>query len=111
MSVPMPSIEPGRRALKHLDVVLAGRSEKNGPELSATMRCLAEFRDGVVGARRAQNDHPSRLLLEPVNAIISSVLAAQYPLGEIEWAEVVKARDWLSGLVDSGYLSTLDLSA
>lgn len=111
MSVPMPSIEPGRRALEHLDVVLAGRPEKNGHELSAAVRCLAEFRVGLVLARRAQIDHPSQILLEPVNAVISSVLAAQYPLGEIEWAEVVKVREWLSGVVESHYLSATDMPA
>ncbi len=79
------SIAPGRRALDHLNKVLADRPKKNGQELSAALRCLAETRDGFLAARRASPDFPLGPLIEPINAVISSVLAAQFPLGGIPW--------------------------
>ena len=104
MTVPMPSLEPGRRALPHLDTALAARPEKNGHELSAALRELAELRDGFVAVRRREPDHPAVGLLAPVNGVISSVLAAQFPIGEVQWEALVKARDWLAGVVEAGYL-------
>lgn len=101
----MTALDPGRRALDHLDSALAARPQKNGYELSATLRCLAELRDGFIAARRRQRDHACAALIEPVNAVISSVLAAQFPLGEVPWAELEKARAWLADIVAKGQLS------
>jgi hypothetical protein len=103
----MPPDVTGRRALEHLDKVLGDRPEKNGHELSAALRCLAEFRDAFIAARRREPLKAYDALIESINGVISSVLAAQFPLGDIQWDELVKARDWLSGAVESGQLFEL----
>jgi hypothetical protein len=100
-------VETGRRALDHLDKVLEERPEKNGHELSAALRCLAEFRDAFIAARRRDPLPAYAALIESINGVISSVMAAQFPLGDIQWDELVKARDWLSGAVESSRLSGL----
>jgi hypothetical protein len=91
----------GCQALDHLDKALAERPQKNGHELSAALRCLAEFRDHLVAARRRDVGGAADSLIEPVNAVISSVLAAQFPLGDIPWEELEKARAWLADAVEN----------
>lgn len=98
----MSSKDAGERALDHLDKALAAKPQKDGHALSATLRCLAELRNGLVAEQRNQPPDlgPSRRI-EHVNGVISSVLAAQFPLGEVPWDELAKARQWLADLVDA----------
>ena len=83
-----------------MDAALSDRPKKNGHELSAALRCLVAFRDSLITACRDQPDGVWNDPLERVNAIISSVLATQFPLGEIPWEEMEKARRWLTELLD-----------
>lgn len=98
----MPAGDPGGLALQHIDKALAEKPEKNGHELSGAIRCLGEFRDLFIAAHRGAPDDRYRRVLEIVNAIISSVLSVQYPLGEIQWIELVTARESLAVVVNSG---------
>lgn len=98
----MPPNEAGTKALAHLDAVLAKQPEKDGHMLSAALRCLGEYRDGLVAAQRKSATAEGRGRLEHVNAIISSVMAVQYPLGEEQWPELQKARGWLADALKSG---------
>ena len=90
----------GCKALEHLDTALADKPKKNSHELSAALRCLAEFRDAITALRRKEPAGSWSGPLEKLNAVISSVLAAQFPLGEIPWEEMGKARGWLAELLD-----------
>ena len=93
----MPPSDPAAEALGHLDAALAKRPEKDGYGLSAALRCLGQYRDSLVAAHRGAPDGRHRKRLEGINALISTVLAVQYPLGEEQWTELEKARDWLAG--------------
>lgn len=103
----MPPSDAGREALAHLDQALTKQPEKDGDALSAALRGLGTLRDGVVTSHRRRPTELSRTLLDHLNAVISSVLAAQYPLGEVPWEELNRARGWLRGLLDSGGLERL----
>lgn len=96
----MPPNEAGAKALAHLDTAVAKQPEKDGLELSAALRCLGEYRDGLVELHRAEGTVDSRGRLEHVNAVISCVMAVQYPIGEEQWPELSKARGWLADLLD-----------
>lgn len=95
----MTQHDPGRDALAALDAALAAAPRKDGPDLSAALRSLGAYRDAAIGAFREQPDAPRRAALAQVNGVISCVMAAQYPLGEVPWPSVRQARDCLAALV------------
>ena len=79
-------------ALAKLDQVLAGRPRADPHLLTEATQTLCAERDARAagGASRAE--------LEPLNAVISVVLAAHYPVGGTPWSELEAARGWLAGL-------------
>ncbi len=98
----MTSSAPGRKALEHIDQVLAERPKKNDHVLSQATMCLSEFRDGLVAELRRVGITPAqRKQLDHVNAVITVVLGIHFPLGEIPWLELEKARDWLAEVVEA----------
>ena len=93
----MASSEPGHTALAAFDEALAHRPHKPGHGFSEAMRCLAVFRDTLVARQRAHGATPgSRVRLEQVNGVISTLLAGHFPLGPIPWPEIEAARDLLA---------------
>ena len=97
----MPPSEPGRLALGHIDRALDGKPRKDGRELSAALRCLAEYRDRITAAYRERPDGNGRELLHHVNGVISSVMSVQFPVGDVQWDELDAARRWLAEALDS----------
>jgi glutathione S-transferase len=96
----MPHDAPGHRALEHIDEALRDRPHKNGDALSHATMCLAAFRDRLVAARRGPGiGAAQRKQLAHVNAVITIVLGTHFPLGEIPWDELEKARAWLAEAV------------
>ena len=91
---------PGHQALALIDQALAKQPKKDDHVLSQATICLAEFRDRLVAEWRERGiDAAQRTQLEHVNAVISVVLGIHFPLGEIPWPELHKARGWLAGAV------------
>ncbi len=84
--------DPGAAALDKLDRVLAGKPKADGQLLSEVAQSLAVYRNQL--AARAD-----RHSLDHVNAVMSIVLAAHFPLGPVPWDEVEKARGWLADMV------------
>ena len=98
----MASSAPGHRALQHIDTVLAERPKKNDHELSHATMCLAEFRDRLVAEWRASGiTAQQRKQLAHVNSVMTVVLGIHFPLGDIPWPELEKARDWLAEVVEA----------
>jgi hypothetical protein len=96
------SSAPGRKALEHIDQVLAERPKKNDHVLSQATMCLSEFRDRLVSDLRLAGITPAqRKQLDHVNAVITVVLGIHFPLGEIPWTELEKARAWLAEVVEA----------
>ncbi len=86
--------EHGVAALALLDEVIAARPHPDGLKLSEVARSLSRFRNDLAAAT-------DRLSLGHVNAVMSIVLAAHFPLGPVPWDEVEKARGWLADAVRS----------
>lgn len=96
---PGDEFEAGRDALRHVDRALADRPKRDGATLKAALQALARFRDAVVERHRGADGARWRPALERINAVISVVMAIQFPIGEVRWAELEKARGWLDGVL------------
>jgi len=92
----MVSSNHARAALACLDRALHEKPEVEGHVFSEAAQALSQLRNELADRqRRDGTTAESRRRLEHVNAIISVVLGAHFPLGNVPWAEVEKARGWL----------------
>jgi hypothetical protein len=90
---------PGERALALIDKLLAERPEKVGHDFSETTRCLSAFRDELIGRFRASGAEHDRERLEGANAVLSVIVGGHFPLGDIPWEHIEKARERLERVV------------
>lgn len=95
----MAEIRDGRDALAQIERALAGRPHRDGAVLKAAVQSLARFRDRVVALHREDGGPRWRACLERINAVISVTMAAEFPIGEVPWGELERARDWLDALL------------
>ena len=84
-------------ALTALDAALAHRPAKDGHDFSHATMCLVDWRRRLT--ERLHAGEPVGPTLERVNALISVVLGAHFPLGEVHWPSVEKARELLAEMV------------
>ena len=98
----MADVSAGREALARIDEALAARPKRDGRTLKGAIQALATFRDHFVARHRAEGGARWRPELERVNAILSVVIAAEFPIGEVPWDELEKARGWLDDLLREG---------
>ncbi len=92
---------PAGAALEALDRALAARPRADGHAFSEAAHQLCLLRDGLAARLRdGGGDADGRRRLAHVNGVISVVLAGHFPLGDVPWPELEKARAWLVGLVD-----------
>ncbi|MFL5288861.1 MAG: hypothetical protein ACJ8AW_49880 [Rhodopila sp.] len=90
-----------RSALEKLDQALKDKPEVDGHIFSETAKELSQLRNELAERQRRDGATPnSRRQLEHVNAVISVVLGAHFPLGSVPWPEVEKARGWLAQLAE-----------
>lgn len=95
----MSAEDPGAVAVRAIDAVLAHRPHKDDPCLSVATECLCAFRDHVIARQRAEGATPeSRERLARLNAVLSVVLGCHFPLTQIPWQELERARGWLDQL-------------
>lgn len=86
-------------ALACLDRALRKKPDVDGQVFSEAAKALSCLRNDLADRQRRDGaSADSRRQLEHVNAVISVVLGAHFPLGNIPWAEVEKARGWLAEL-------------
>ena len=89
----------GERALALIDKLLSERPEKVGHDFSEATRCLAAFRDELISRFRETRAERDRARLDGVNAVLSVVVSGHFPLGDIPWGHIEKARKRLDGLI------------
>jgi hypothetical protein len=95
----MAEFQAGRDALAHIDRALADRPKRDGATLKVAIQDLATFRDHFIARHRSEGGTGWRPALERVNAVVSVVMAAEFPIGEVPWDELVKGRDWLDAFL------------
>ncbi len=94
-----PSVA-GAQALAALDKALAERPHKDGHAFRRATEHLCVFRQEVIEALESDRAAPGgRERLERVNSIISVALAGNFPLGDVPWQEIEKARGWLASIL------------
>ena len=99
--------DPAVEALGHIDQVLQERPARNDHALSAATVCLGELRDAMVAEWRARGiDADQRKRLTHVNAVITVVLGIHFPLGDVPWAELEKARVWLAEIAQAEHAAS-----
>ncbi len=82
----------GEQALICLDEILAGEPKTDQSLFSKCAENLSALRNRMIA------DRADRTSLEHVNATISVVMAGHFPLGQIPWGELHKARAWLDAI-------------
>jgi|GEM_PF-1517905 len=93
-------LHPGHKSLKHVARILEQRPKKDDHELSHLTRCLAAFREELIGVQSCERANPrDRLRLMHLNAVISIVMGMHFPVGDPPWGEFEKTRGWLEELV------------
>ena len=96
----MAASTPGKVALDALDVVLAKKPRKDDHCLAVATECLCAFRNHVIERHRAGGaTDRTREALAHLNSVLSVVLAGHFPLGDVPWHELERARAWLDQLV------------
>jgi hypothetical protein len=86
-----------REAVAKLDYLLRNHPAETAEELTDAVRCTVALRDRMIERRRVaggQADGQDRRLRQ-VNAIISAIVAGEFPLMGIRWKRIEGARDLL----------------
>jgi hypothetical protein len=85
-------------ALAAVEQLLAERPDRVAQDFSQATRCLSAYRDALIGIWRQTGAAADRHRLGRVNAVLSVIVGGNYPLGEIPWPLIEKARAELADL-------------
>lgn len=88
--------DQARAALASLDKAIAHKPRKDDADFAAATEHLCKLRDLLLA--EARQGGVSRIRLERVNALISVVLAGHFPLGNVPWPAVERARGVLAAM-------------
>lgn len=79
--------------LQSIDTLLRERPDRVTHDFSAATRCLTSYRDEVIRRIREKGRRPASLeRLAKLNAVVSSLYGAHYPIGSPPWELLEKAR-------------------
>ena len=87
-----------RKGLEALDEVLASGAPPEKDLLAEATRCAARYRDALIEAKRGGDASAERRLPE-VNALLSELVAAEFPLVGVRRKRIEGARDAYSRLL------------
>ncbi len=92
------AVQAGEKAEAALARALANQPNRDGEAFTEATERLCEMRDALIGQCRAgagSEPHLGRL-----NAVISSAMTGQFPLGKTDWILLETARSALHSLLD-----------
>jgi hypothetical protein len=85
-----------RDAVAKLDHVLRSHPAEIAQELTDAVRCVVMLRDNMIERRDRGGRSPERdRRLGQVNAVISAIVAGEFPLMGVRWQRIEGARDLL----------------
>jgi len=83
-------------AIAKLDYLLRNHPAEIAEELSDAVRCVVALRDSMIEHRHQAGATPERdAQLQKVNAVISAIVAGEFPMMGIRWKRIEGARDLL----------------
>ena len=92
--------EAGKRALAAVDQVLNDRPNKIGHDFSEAVIGVSQLREQVIRERRADpSSHALLQRLGRLNSVLSVLVGAHYPLGDIPWDCLEESRGILAEIV------------
>lgn len=83
-------------AVAALDRALDDRPDHIHDDLSAAVRCVAALRDELIERKHAAAEAPDRLAR--VNALLSQLVAAEYPLDGVRRQRIEQVRGQIADL-------------
>lgn len=90
----------GTLALEAINQLLAEQPDRVAHDFSEATRRTAAYRDEITETIRKTGNQEDRRRVERVNAVLSVIVGGHYPLGEVPWARIEKARDELEILLN-----------
>lgn len=85
-----------QEAVAKLDYLLRNHPAEMAEELSDAVRCVVALRDSMIEHRdRAGRSSEQDSQLQKVNAVISAIVAGEFPLIGVRWKRIEGARDLL----------------
>ena len=88
------------QAVRELDTVLAAKHPPQQDLIADATRCMARLRDELIERRRAGGLRDESLLPQ-ANAILSELVAAEFPLVGVRKKRIETARDACRRLADA----------
>ena len=93
------AVDEGTRAVELIDAALARRPEKDDARLADAVEAICAYRQGMIRRRdKGEWSAADEQALATLNGVLSLVLAAQFPLGNVRWHELEGARAALAAL-------------
>ncbi len=89
-----------QKGLEALDAVLAAKAPPETDLIAEATRCVARYRDALIDDRRAGDAAAERRLPE-VSALLSELVAAEFPLVGVRRNRIEKAREAYQRLVQA----------
>lgn len=89
-------------SLNLLDKLLGERPDRVSHDFSEATRWLTAYRDELISQWRRTAAEADRQRLAKVNAVLSVVVGGHYPLGEVPWDSIEKARAQLASVAEAG---------
>jgi hypothetical protein len=88
-----------RDVVGKLDHLLRNHPAETAEELTEAVRCTVALRDRMIERRRGDCDAGRNARLRQMNAVISAIVAGEFPLMGIRWQRIEGARDLLKKIL------------
>ena len=93
------------KALHSFDQLLQDRPKRDGHDFSEATAWLSAYREELISEWRRTGNESDRKRLRRINGVLSVVVGGHYPLGEVPWDQIERARGDLAaaiGVPDAG---------
>lgn len=88
----------GQAAARAIDKLLAERAQRIGQDFSEATRRLTAYRDQLIAVWRSSGTQTDFERLTAVNSVLSVVIGGHFPLGDVPWEHIEKARRLLADI-------------
>ncbi|WP_119422576.1 hypothetical protein [Desertibaculum subflavum] len=93
------TVDYAEDALAALDRVLQERPKAGALPFGEAVRRVAVYRDALIAKAREGGETAGRHMLLRANAVLSAVVAGNFPIGEVDWNSLKAAREELAEMV------------